>query len=237
MLNIILTAMALQTGAVQTGGAFSESSQALSQAWASGDVRQALRAFESAFDAASEGPCAISPYAAGLAYRVGLLDASGYHFNMALRIDARVGGLTSEQREVAQSMKTEPGERVGEDRLFLFSPYADEEAELGVCADLSLPALPEVEAGAGETAIIYVRAFWTGPSRRRELSEIVLLDAYPPSEGADLANRMIGYRVGYGEWGWDVDWYAFTPCMRTSTRWRVYEVCREGFEAYATQAD
>ncbi|WP_440959493.1 hypothetical protein [Oceanicaulis sp. LC35] len=238
MLSTFLSAFALNASVMHSGTALADDQiQHLSQAWASGNARHALSTFEAAFELEAEGPCAISPYAAGLAYRVGLLDASGYHFNIALRIDARVGGLTAVQREVAQSMKTEPGERVSEDRLFLFSPYAHNPDELGVCTDRGFPDLPQAQTGQGVEAIIYVRAFWSGSSRGRELREVVLLDAYPPVEGEALANQMIGYRFGLEGRGWLVNRYAFTPCFRTSSRRRIFEVCRQGFEAFATQTD
>lgn len=238
MLSTVFSALALNVSVMQSGTAVAdEQIRRLSQAWASGNTHEALRTFEAAFELEAEGPCAISPYAAGLAYRVGLLDASGYHFNIALLIDARVGGLSSEQREVAQSFKSEPGERVYEDRLFMFSPYAHNADERRVCTDRGFPDLPQALTGQGVEASIYVRSLWSGPSRALELSEIVLLDAYPPLEGEDLANRMIGYRSAGAERGWHVHRYAFRPCWRTSSRWRVFEVCRQGFDAYVTQGD
>lgn len=237
MLNMLVSTLVLNASVPSVTAFAGDQIQELSRAWASGKVREALTAFEAAFEFESEGPCAISPYAAGLAYRIGLLDTSGYHFNMALRIDAYVGGLTSEQREIAQAMKTEPGERVSEDRLYLFSPYALRADELGVCTDRRFPDLPQVETGQGAKAIIYVRGLWSGAPRLRQLSEVVLLDAYPPSEGAELAEQMIGYRFGHTERGWHVERFAFAPCFRVSSQWRTFELCRQGFEAYATQAD
>ena len=237
MLILFVMALALQIGASERTQAHEAiTPDELAEAWASGDAEWATQVMMAAFREVSEGPCAISPYAAELAYLTGVVGRSGYHFNMALVIDDQVGVLTETRRIVAQEMKSEPGERVSEDRLFLFSRYLDPEAELGECPDYVLPRLPEVSEGKGQTARIYVRAHWRSGALVDSLSELDLLDSYPPSEGPGLAQRLMGTKL-YTPGDWSFRHFAFAPCSQTTVLGETYRVCREGFERNSTQLD
>ncbi|WP_375548783.1 hypothetical protein ABWI01_14100 [Oceanicaulis alexandrii] len=230
MLTLLFSALALQltpsVGEVRADIAFAE----LAHAWASGDAGKARAVFHTAFAEQSEGPCAISPYTAELAYRTGLLWRSGYHFNMALLIDEQVDALTRAQRELAQEMQTEPGELLSEDRQYLSSPYLNPGLELGVCPDHRMPTLPEPQAGGGEEALVYLRTEWRGPRFRREVSDAVFLDGYPSAEGPELAALLIGLRTYGEERGWRVAFFSFGPCYSYSYRREVISICRPGFE-------
>ncbi|WP_421859438.1 hypothetical protein [Oceanicaulis sp.] len=247
MLWVFLGILTLLDGASNTAEPLQVSETELATAWASGDVREARSVFEAAFNAASQGPCPISPYSAELAYRTGLLMRSGYHFNMALKIDDQVDSLSDTQREVAQSMRSEPGEYQHEDRQFLFSPYTARPADLAVCRDVPFPELPTALAGQGDRAVFYMRSHWERLVVQRELSgrtvsdleltDVVVLDGYPLSEGPELASRLTGLRM-YGEdGGWIVEHYSFSPCHNFSYRRHLQTVCRPGFEGEVLRQD
>lgn len=223
MLMLLASALALQVNEAASPDVPFED---LAEAWGSGDLVSARAVFDTAFSAQTEGPCAISPYAAELAYRTGLLLRSGYHFNMALLIDAQVGALTDTQREVAQEMQTEPGELQSEDRQYLNSPYLNPGLELGVCPDHRMPTLLEPQAGAGEEAVVYIRADWRGPRFRREVSDAIFLDGYPSAEGPELAARTIGLKTYEEERGWHVAFFRFDPCYSYSHRRETISICR-----------
>lgn len=247
MLWILIAVLSLVDGASNTAEPLQVSETELAAAWASGDEREARSVFEAAFNAASHGPCAISPYTAQLAYHTGLLMRSGYHFNMALRIDDQVDALSDTQREVALSMRSEPGEYQHEDRQFLFSPYETGTADPAVCRDAPFPDLPIALAGKGDRAVFYMRSHWERVVEQRELSgrtasyleltDVVMLDGYPLVEGPELAARLTGLRM-YGEdGGWIVEQYTFSPCYQLSYRRHLQTVCRPGFEGDAGSED
>ncbi len=203
----------------------------LASAWASGDARVAAPVFLNAFDQVSRGACAMSPYAAQLAYRAGLLDRSGYHFNMAMLIDERVGGLTENQRAVADEKRSSPGDYQAEDRLYLFSPYLEADRDPGECPEVHMPELPNAQAGQGDRAIVITRSFWQGQRANRQLTEVIVLDGYPAAEAAQLASRLTGIRMSYlQDEGWSVQSYTFAPCYQYSHRRLVQTICRPGFE-------
>lgn len=237
MLTLLFSALALlvtqAAEEVRAEIAFAE----LAHAWASGDASKARAVFHTAFAEQSEGPCAISPYTAELAYRTGLLWRSGYHFNMALRIDAQVDALTRAQRELAQEMQTEPGELVSEDRQYLSSPYLNPDLVLGVCPDHSMPTLPEPQAGGGVEAIVYLRAEWRGSRFHREVSDAVFLDGYPSAEGPELAALLVGLKTYQEERGWRVAFFSFDPCYSYSYQREVISICRPGFERDGVNED
>lgn len=210
----------------------------LAAAWSSGDMRLAAPVFLNAFHAVSHSECAISPYAAQLAYRTGMLDWSGYHFSMALLIDERVGGLSEVQREVAREMRSQPGEHQAEDQFYLFSPYLDPDLNVGACPDLEFPDLPLTAAGQGMRAVVIVRANVNGTIANQEIEEAILLDSYPPSEGEELAASLIGLKRAYAdEFGWSVQSFNFTPCYQYTRERTTYRICRPGFIREPSSAD
>ena len=210
----------------------------LGAAWSSGDMRLAAPVFLNAFHDVSLSECAISPYAAQLAYRTGMLDWSGYHFSMALLIDERVGGLSDTQREVAREMRSQPGDYQAEDQLYLFSPYLDSDPDLGVCPDLQFPVLPVPAAGQGYEAVVIARMNLRGSRTNRQVEEAILLDSYPPTEGAELAARLTSLNLYYvEEYGWTVKAYNFSPCYQYSRQRTTHRICRPGFERETSSAD
>lgn len=235
LVSAVMLALAQPAEAVEPGPVTEAD---LASAWASGDMRMAAPVFLNAFDDVSNSACAISPYAAQLAYRTGVLDWSGYHFHMAVLIDAQVGGLSAGQREIAQEMRSQPGDYQSEDQFYVFSPYLDAGQTPGVCPDRRFPDLPPVATGQGERAVVMLRGYWRGPSYNRELSQVVLLDAYPPEEGPDLASRLTGLKTDYEEArGWSLEAFVFSPCYQYVHRRSVEAQCRPGFERETSSTD
>lgn len=207
----------------------------LEQAWAGGDIAQAHRVFEQAYAQAEAGPCLVSPRTAQLAYRAGLTSRHDFHyFYIADLIDQEVGGLTDTQRQVAEALQTEPGQRFEDDADFyrFLSVWT---SNPGRCPDEILPALPEPASGQGETAVIVVNELW---SSRRRVSETQVLDGYPRVEAESLAAGLVGRRRPKGETGWVVDQYRFSPCSRIMDSQGFWiGGCRPGFGDPRPQPD
>lgn len=204
--------------------------RALETHWRRAALRDARDAAETLHASLSQGECALSPMAAQTAFLLGAIGhpASGYYFWTALQIDDRLGGLSADERLIAEAFQTTPGQYARDDLYFARSVYlGDRLTDSDGCPDLELPQLQAAPLGSGSRAV--------GFFEFRQRQDGLILDSrplwvYPPSEAEALAEGFVRTRHGEGLERRSVQRWVFSPCtgVRRKGRRELTRVCRPG---------